>query len=307
MVVKRKNEDGEVQSKNKQAKTASDTVSTPSTINDEEAPHGVTHSTIAGANAPDQQSDSAVDNYAQMSDKWRANSEVANGRAEEYPSVKLEGFEPPLLTRLMTMRKYSDRTRGFYYVTTMPETLRFGHDQAFDMSNFVVRGDNYPVHIWVIGRITALNFVKDDGSWPDQVYMSIHPLVKDDTRAATRITNLYSRPRQWSDLNPWGTIIANHFQKVYNSDKPAKEFTSIYDARKEMKPKKAMKQLPASTLKKGDLVCAEMRVKKRFDKKDDDIPKKDRPHTISFQLQSVFYLEEGVEPTDDDKDVCYDF
>ncbi|KZT58632.1 hypothetical protein CALCODRAFT_508078 [Calocera cornea HHB12733] len=220
----------------------------------------------------------------------------------------LEGFSEPLLTRLLNIRKFADRTRGFYYVTMFPDNLKFGYDQAFDMSNFVVRPDNVPVQVWLLGRIMAHKFVGDEENvWPDQVYMSIMPLSKVDSRAATRITNLYSRPRQWSDLNPFGTVIANHFQKTYNTDKPAKEFTSVYDATEEMKPKKLMKHLPASRLKKGDVVITEMRVKKRFDKLDAHIPKKDRPHTISFQLQTVYLLQEGTEPVENDDGVSYDF
>ncbi|KZT55603.1 hypothetical protein CALCODRAFT_510038 [Calocera cornea HHB12733] len=251
MAAKRKNASADTNLKLKQVKTSTDTeefdcdaVYLPTIITDEDRAH----------RSPEELANMAFDDEV----NWGCPA------GQRYPSIKFKGFTEPLLSRLNNIWKYIDCTQGFYYVTTLPETLKFGHDQAFDMSNFLVCSNNTLVNVWILGRIMAHKFIGDEENiWPDQ--------------------------------------------KSYNMDKPAKEFTSVYDATEEMKPKKMMKRLPASTLKKGDLVIAEMCVKKRFDRKDEHIPKKDCPHTISFQLQTVYFLQKGTKPVENNDGISYNF
>ncbi|KZP00209.1 hypothetical protein CALVIDRAFT_525088 [Calocera viscosa TUFC12733] len=209
-------------------------------------------------------------------------------------SLKFEELNKTMQKRVQAIRQFNDPPHGVYYVTRLPDTLRFGIEQSFDMSNFLVRFDNHAILIWLIGRIVAVHLVEEDGkTWPDNVYISVMPLCKEDVRAATRVCNSYSKPKSTGELNPFGSVIASKFQKKFNSNKAAPKFDAVYDASEAMKPRKDMHPYPAEKLKRGDLVVLECRVKKRFDAKDADMSKEKRPFAISYQLNSVFFLQEG--------------
>ncbi|KZP00252.1 hypothetical protein CALVIDRAFT_560843 [Calocera viscosa TUFC12733] len=222
-------------------------------------------------------------------------------------SVDMADLDLTMQQRVNSMRSFSDAIRGVYYVTACPLDLRFGYSQGIDMSNFLVRQDNMAVTIWILGRIVVSQLEDDDGSWPDQVYVSVKPLTKADTKAAARIVNTYSKPAQNQELNPFGTVMASRFQKKYQSPKPPSEFKQVYDARELMAPKRDLKHWPCAKLKKGDLILMDMRIRKRFDSKDADIDKDKRAHTIAFQLNTIYLLCEGSEDDDDDRGVVYNF
>ncbi|EJU01634.1 hypothetical protein DACRYDRAFT_16256 [Dacryopinax primogenitus] len=96
------------------------------------------------------------------------------------------GFDSVMQSQLTSIQAYADPTHGVYYITELPHSLNFGYDQLIDYSNFLVHSDNVPIFVWVLGCIAAQKFVNDDGA----------------------------------EMNPFGSIIMNKFQKQYNLDKP---------------------------------------------------------------------------------------
>ncbi|KZO91135.1 hypothetical protein CALVIDRAFT_568497 [Calocera viscosa TUFC12733] len=219
--------------------------------------------------------------------------------------VALFTLPDDVVARIAAAREYKDATRGVYYVTHVPDSLKFGTEYSYDMSNFLVRPDNHAAVVWIIGRVVSAHFKEEDGTWPAQPYISFSPVLKEDLRAATRLSNIYSKPRQDTELNPFGTIYAGRFQKKYNSEKPAAEFQSIYDATCTMQKKKDRKQYEPQ-IKRNDIVLVEVCVKKRFEADTQDTEKKDRPHKITFQLEAINMLY--VAPKVDEEDgVDYGF
>ncbi|KZT57803.1 hypothetical protein CALCODRAFT_482808 [Calocera cornea HHB12733] len=210
-----------------------------------------------------------------------------------------------LITRIASARQYQDPSHGVYYVTHVPDNLKFGGEHMFDMSNFLVRPDNYAVVVWIIGKVFTPHFVEEDGSWPAQPFISFTPIFREDLRAATKVCNIYAKPKEVDvEINPFGTIYAGRFQKRYKSEKPPSEFRGVYDATSSMKKKAEMKLYDARKVKRDDIVLVELRVKKRFDPDDNDVDKKDRPYRISFQLDALNVLY--VAP-DRDEGVVYGF
>ncbi|KZT52856.1 hypothetical protein CALCODRAFT_486799 [Calocera cornea HHB12733] len=234
-------------------------------------------------------------------------SDSEEHRAESAP-LDLTAFQPTMRQRIDGMRKYADRSRGVFYITKFPDDLTWGHHQAYNMTNYLARADNYPIAVWVLGHIVALKFAPDSKKiWPSQVYASVRPLTKDDMRAASQIQRLYSHPRKESVESAFSTIIANKFQNIYGSEEPAREFVDVYDAQLGMKPRKDLAHFPAASLKKTDFILMEMKVKKRFDKETAHLAKGKRPWSINFTLSAVFLLEEGTGATGDDDNVSYGF
>ncbi|KZT55446.1 hypothetical protein CALCODRAFT_510149 [Calocera cornea HHB12733] len=210
--------------------------------------------------------------------------------ADDPLNLRNSGLSVDFITRIIGMREYEDADRGVYYVTHVPRDLHFGKEFMFDMSNFLVRSDNQPIIIWIIGRIVTAVFQHDDGEWPDQPYITFSPLVREDLRAVTQICNEYAMPKQDLDLNPFGTVYAGRFQKRYKSEKPATQFRSVFDATTCMRKRKDMKPYDVTKLKRDDIVLAELRVKKRFEPQGADVEKNDRSYKITFQLDAINVL-----------------
>jgi hypothetical protein len=85
----------------------------------------------------------------------------------------------------------------------------------------------------------------------------------------------------------------------------------VYDASVALKPKNEMKKLPVGKLQKGDLVLIQTRIKKRFEKNkpgEGEQPKAFgavKEFTINFQLNAVCFLQENLNPPDNDVGAGY--
>ncbi|EJU02405.1 hypothetical protein DACRYDRAFT_15677 [Dacryopinax primogenitus] len=187
------------------------------------------------------------------------------------------------------------------------------HGNHSETKTKTLLNDNIPVLCWAVGHVAALKFQQEDDKWPDQVYLSVDPIVKSNSDCAAQICNMYSKPKQGGSLIPFGTVIASKFQTPFsplkNKDAQPLEFTAVYDAMHGMKPKKDLRQYSASHLKKGDVVLSKMHIKKRFDCTSCNLgsPKKDWSYTVGFTLHAVYVIEVGSIPKDDDTEVEYDF
>ncbi|KZT59867.1 hypothetical protein CALCODRAFT_481170 [Calocera cornea HHB12733] len=218
---------------------------------------------------------------------------------EDPLNLRNSGLNAEFITRISGIREYKDINRGVYYVTHVPDDLKFGKEYLFDMSNFLVRPDNHAVVVWIVGRLVSALFQYEDGAWPEQAYITFTPLVKEDMRSATWLCNHYAMPQQDTELNPFGTLFAGKFLKRYGSEKPPVQFRSAYDATSCMKKKKEMKPYNPAKLKQDDIVLAELRVRKRHEAHTSDVEKASRPYKISFQLDALSVLFVAPERDED--------
>lgn len=102
---------------------------------------------------------------------------------------------PPLRDKVARIRSMRDTTGGVYYLTQVPADLSFGRRLGgLNRSNFLVKPDNSPVVVWILGRISALRFTDDEGNLLRHLFVGVQTLTPVDAAASVRLCNLYSSP-----------------------------------------------------------------------------------------------------------------
>ncbi|KZT56306.1 hypothetical protein CALCODRAFT_484097 [Calocera cornea HHB12733] len=284
------------------SKRRSNAVIDPAEDNHRKQRAKVDHDDDPFAHQSDSNNSNASDNDNTAEEKSSTMPHVSNMQeptVEDPLNLRNSGLSAEFIIRISGIREYKDTDRGVYYVTHVPDDLKFGKEYSFDMSNFLVRPDNHAVVVWIVGRVVSALFQYEDGVWPEQAYITFTPLVKEDMRSATWLCNHYAMPQQDIELNPFGTLFAGKFLKRYGSDKPPAQFRSAYDATACMKKKKEMKPYNPTKVKQGDIVLAELRVRKRYEAHTSDMEKASRPYKISFQLDALNMLLVGPEKDED--------